>query len=57
MGDSLETVQPAGIMHYGAAFTQKCLLMMSCSEREVTGGWKGGSQIMLMMGLEGGGVG
>ncbi len=36
--DSLETVQPAGIMHYGAAFTQKCMLMMSCSEREVTGG-------------------
>ena len=24
---SLETVQPAGIMHYGAAFTQRYMLM------------------------------
>lgn len=41
MGDSLETVQPAGIMHYGAPFTQKSMLMM----REVMG-WVAGGLIM-----------
>lgn len=48
MEGSLGTAQPAGIMHYGAAFTQGRMLMMSGSEREVTGG----SQIMLMMRFE-----
>lgn len=33
-GVSGDTVQPAGIMHYGAAFTQRGMLMM----RRVMGG-------------------
>lgn len=46
VGRPLETVQPAGIMHYGAAFTHRYVLMMSCSGREVM---ERESQIMLMI--------
>lgn len=51
--DSLETEHPAGIMHYGAAFTQECMLMMICSAQR--GGWQGENQIMLIRVFEGGG--
>lgn len=49
--NSLETVQPAGIMHYGAAFTQKCMLMMCCSERGVTGARVGEAKLCWWWGL------
>lgn len=39
-------MQPAGIMHYGAAFTHRYVLMMSWSGREVM---ERESQIRLMI--------
>lgn len=51
MLDPLETVQPAGIMHYGAAFTQKKHV-----NDEGGDGGRGGGQMVLMVGFEEGGV-